>query len=260
MHKDNTLPSLYSPTSPHSPPPHPTPLTTPQNITLPTHSAFILYSQAIGERDENGWTGLHHAANAAQYCWRAMRAAIALAALAPVKVINSQTTGDRPKGYSCLHFASEGSCKTMSRIKLITTLLDRSANINMVCAKGNTPYLLAVSQSDVCAAMTLITARADVEITNNRGLGAHQAAHNCSGTMASAIEDTDGWDVDWVPGAPQATGMSESRHIRHVLLQQANRRDREEKQDKLSGNIKRAPASPEEASETSKRRKMKTLI
>ena len=72
-----------------------------------------------------------------------MEAALALVPLTPKKIINHPTTRSQPEGFTCLHFASEGSDKVYERARLVRALVERQANVEARTTTGNTPLLLA---------------------------------------------------------------------------------------------------------------------
>ena len=80
-------------------------------------------------------------------------------------------------GYTCLHFACEGSDKSFSRKDLILALLQSRSDIEAKTEKGNTPFLLASATGVTDVVETLIAAKADVNARNDRQLGAYQAAY-----------------------------------------------------------------------------------
>jgi ankyrin repeat protein len=169
--------------------------------------------------DGNGWSALHHAADASSYSWRAMEAALVLVEQTPPHVINAHTTGSQPSGYTCLHFACDGSDKKLARAGLVDSMLRRGASVDSRDDKGNTAFLLASATGVTDVVEVLVHAGADVNVKNDRGLGCMQSAKRCSG------ETTD-WLLQagvapygaWVPSVRQRTGEgdSESRQMRYI--------------------------------------------
>jgi len=93
-------------------------------------------------RDSNGFSPLHHALDACVYAVRAGKAAEQLIAHTPLEIINAQTTCHQPcwpNGYTCLHFACDGSDKYYLRRRLTAKLLDKKADLEIKTAnKDNT--------------------------------------------------------------------------------------------------------------------------
>ena len=98
---------------------------------------------SVWSTDANNWSGLHHAVDASSYSIAAVHAAFALIPQTPVEVINAQTTGSQPKGYTCLHFACDGSDRSFARREIAKALITKRADLEARDAKGNTPFLLA---------------------------------------------------------------------------------------------------------------------
>ena len=160
---------------------------------------------------------MHHAADASSYSWRAMSAARALLAMTPEHIVNSHTTGSQPRGYTCLHFASDGSDKNYERKYLVQDLVLKKADIESQCAKGNTPYLLAAGVGVDCIVRQLLDMRANPHAVNNRGQGAKQKGSKSSGTVRETLTRAHVPDPRvWVPSQRQREGESESRQMRHM--------------------------------------------
>ena len=118
--------------------------------------------KAADELDAEGWSPLHHAVNACSWSWRAMKAALALVPLTPKEIINHPTTRSQPEGFTCLHFASEGSDKDYERARLVRALVERQANVEARTTTGNTPLLLASGTGVVDTIVQLLDCGADV--------------------------------------------------------------------------------------------------
>ena len=172
--------------------------------------------KAADELDAEGWSPLHHAVNACSWSWRAMKAALALVPLTPKKIINHPTTRSQPEGFTCRHFASEGSDKVYERARLVRALVERQANLEAKSATGNTALLLASGTGVVDIIDQLVDCGADVNAKNNRGLGAYQNASQCSRSAKTALKAYGAcWKPSrWVPSASQRSGVSSSRAAR----------------------------------------------
>ena len=127
-----------------------------------------------------GWTALHHACDCSSWSTHAYNAALDLAQVTPVKLMNKGTEGTQPAGYTCLHFACDGSDKGFKRKDIVEKLLDNKAELEARDAKGNTPLLTAAGTGVSDLVKLLIDRRADVNAVNARGLGALQRAANHS--------------------------------------------------------------------------------
>ena len=114
----------------------------------------------------NNWSPLHHAVDASSYSVRASLAAKQLIPLTPVEVINAQTTGSQPRGYTCLHFACDGSSRDYSRWGIAKILIAKKADLETQASKGNTPLLYAsgVGITDVVNLFALLAACGDVDL------------------------------------------------------------------------------------------------
>ena len=104
------------------------------------------------------------------------------------EIINHPTTRSQPEGFTCLHFASEGSDKDYERARLVRALVERQANVEARTTTGNTPLLLASGTGVVDTIEQLLDCGADVNAKNNRGLGAYQNASQCSRSAKTALK------------------------------------------------------------------------
>ena len=171
--------------------------------------------KASEELDSNNWSPLHHAIDAPSYSWRALEAAKVLVERTPPEVINTPTTGAQPRGYTCLHFACDGSDKMFSRSWLAQSLIDKRADLEARDANGNTPFLLACGTGVTNAVITLIASGADVNALNNRRQGAKQKAMRSSGTTNKALSQASvPSPKHWADSGRTRTGASESRQTR----------------------------------------------
>ena len=130
--------------------------------------------------DSEGWTALHHACDCSSWSTHAYKAALDLAQVTPTKLMNKGTEGTQPAGYTCLHFACDGSDKGFKRKDIVEKLLENKAELEARDAKGNTPLLTAAGTGVSDLVKLLIDRRADVNAVNARGLGALQRAANHS--------------------------------------------------------------------------------
>ena len=149
--------------------------------------------------DEHGWSGLIHAANASQYCWRA---AYAAEALAPTSEVNLRTTGAYPPDRTALHFACSGSDTGFHRLDVVRALLDARAQLEAATPNGQTPLLLAASSglTDICS--ELLHRGADTNAKNKDGKGALQLARANSTSVRTLLKQ-------W--GCPETCGEKRSR-------------------------------------------------
>ena len=132
--------------------------------------------------------------------------------------MNKRTTGSQPSGYTCLHFASEGSDRGYQRAWLVQMLAHSQANLEAVNAKGNTPLLLASSQGAADVVETLISAKADIDAVNDRGLLPMQSAsQSSSSTMQLLAGAGAAYPTEGVPSARQWEVRSEARQLRYAM-------------------------------------------
>ena len=104
-------------------------------------------------------------------------------------VMNSGTVGTQPAGYTCLHFACDGSDKGFKRKDIVEKLLEKKAELEARDAKGNTPLLTAAGTGVSDVMRLLVRQRADVNAVNDRGLGALQRAGNHSSDVARILKE-----------------------------------------------------------------------
>jgi hypothetical protein len=169
------------------------------------------------ELDWNGWSPLHHAVDATSYSWRAGEATPGLTVLASADTINQQTTGSQPRGFSCLHFACDGSDKNFIRVGIVVGLLDKKADIEARDAKQNTPFLTASGTGVTDVVQLLVTCRADVTAVNDRGAGALNKSRKSSTNVFAALSQVaDMPDTEPTKSGRTRTGESDSRLARRV--------------------------------------------
>ena len=126
--------------------------------------------------DSAGWSALHHAIDSSSWTARAQKAAECLAKRTPIDILNTKTSGSQPCGYSCLHFACDGSDRDFLRRDLAQKLIEAKAELESRDSKGNTPLLLASGTGVSDLVKLLIASNAHVGATNNNGCGALQKA------------------------------------------------------------------------------------
>ena len=141
-------------------------------------------TQDAREVDDQGWSGLIHAANASQYC---LRAALAARALAQTSDVNLRTTGAQPPQQAALHFACSGSDTSFQRVYVVEALLEARAQLEAATPKGATPLLLAASSglTDICR--VLLEYGADRSAKNKKGKGALELARGSSRSVRSLL-------------------------------------------------------------------------
>jgi len=150
----------------------------------------------------------------------------ALLQVTPAEFINSPTSVDKPNGWSCLHFACDGSDRTFFRAELCGLLVVARADLEFRCPKGNTPFLLAASTGQADVVTVLLKLGADPHARNNRGRGAYEGAAQSSGTIVQLL---DGAGVrrptTQAPShARSSKGKSESRVLRESLARGRKRK------------------------------------
>ena len=156
-------------------------------------------TQDTSEVDDQGWSGLIHAANASQYC---LRAALAARALAQTSDVNLRTTGAQPPQQAALHFACSGSDTSFQRVYVVEALLEARAQLEAATPKGATPLLLAASSglTDICH--LLLDSRANPSAKNKDGKGALQLAGDTSTSVWTVLKQ-------W--GCPETRGQKRSK-------------------------------------------------
>ena len=156
--------------------------------------------------------------DATSYYSAAVHVAKALVPVTPAQIMNSPTTGSQPRGYSCLHFAADGSDRSYSRAELCGLLVRYHADLEQKTYTGNTPFLLASGTGVTDTVRALISCGAYVHAVNDRQLGAFQRAAHSSSTTRTALAD----EGIFRPKRAAASGrqwkaLSESRQTRTSL-------------------------------------------
>ena len=140
--------------------------------------------------------------------------------MTPEKIINTATKPNKPgwpSGFTCLHFASDGSDHSRMRVDFIHSLVQRKADLE-ARTKGsyNTPWTLANGQGAGDISRALVKAGADTTAINGRQKGAREMAKDCSSSLASSlkrqrVEDT----ISGRSGRTRQTDAAPSRQIRY---------------------------------------------
>ena len=143
-----------------------------------------------------------------------------LVKITPASVINTQTTGSQPRGYSCLHLACDGSDRTFRRGELACALIRKRADIEARCPIGNTPFLLACGVGVSDTVSLLMTARADVTAQNDRQMGALEKAQGHSGELRKILTRANVPMTEATSSGRTRIGISEQRQIRYVRAAQ----------------------------------------
>ena len=155
--------------------------------------------------------------DATSYSERAREATFKLIPVTPAWILNSGTTGSQPRGYTCLHFACDGSDRSFCRAGVVRMLVKRKADLEKRTHTGNTPFLLACGTGVTDIVNALVESGADVNVVNDRGVGGYQSAHQSSSTTRQALESHGVVQPKRKgPSARQYHGVSESRHTRHL--------------------------------------------
>ena len=137
--------------------------------------------------------------------------------MTPTWILNSQTWGKRPEGYTCLHFAAEGSDKSYNRLHLVQKLLEWRAEVDARNAKGNTALMLASGTGVVDIQWVLIEHGANPEVLNDRDLTAVQAAMGSSGSATRLLLNLGHKPPKrLVPSAKQRAGVGAARRVRRM--------------------------------------------
>ena len=90
------------------------------------------------------WSPLHHALDA-NYSWRSNKAVLGLLPITSLETINTPTRHGlhKPEGYTALHFACDGSDRTLHGAQIAADLIEMKADIDAQTKKGKTAFLLA---------------------------------------------------------------------------------------------------------------------
>ena len=137
--------------------------------------------------------------------------------MVPTWIINHQTTGAQPKGYSCLHFCCDGSDKDLARKGIVKQLFDLEADLELKDAKENTPYLLAAGCGVSDVAEILAELGADVCAKNYLGKSAEQKSRECSTTTNCRVKEAGAPRTDVEASGQTRTGFSKQRRARYTM-------------------------------------------
>ena len=143
-----------------------------------------------------------------------------LVKITPASVINTQTTGSQPRGYSCLHLACDGSDRTFRRGELACALIRKRADIEARCPIGNTPFLLACGVGVSDTVSLLMTARADVTAQNDRQMGALEKAQGHSGELRKILTRANVPMTEATSSGRYRIGISDQRQVRYLRAAQ----------------------------------------
>ena len=139
--------------------------------------------------------------------------------------------GSQPSGYTCLHFASDGSDKWFERAELARLLVETRADLEARTSTGNTAYLLATGTGVTDVMKVLMDSRADVNAVKHRGSGGYQNAMLSSSTSRAVLDRRGAArPKKYAASNRQWTSESESRQVRH-LMRTASRTQDDEWQD-----------------------------
>jgi hypothetical protein len=133
--------------------------------------------------DVHGWLPLHHAIQATVYWSQAHKVVRGLVPMMKKDRLGAKTTSGRPKGWTALHMAANGSDREMVRSHLCELLLQHGVDVDVVDDQGRTPLHLAAGTGVVDTAKVLLAAGADVEHLDFKGRNCLDKCHGSSGTM-----------------------------------------------------------------------------
>jgi hypothetical protein len=124
------------------------------------------------EVDVNGWTALHHAADAAKHWEGAYAVCSALMELMDPEWLQAKTTGQRPFGRTALHFLCGSSDRAFKNAHLVEELLDLRADPNCPDSRQATPLHLASASGQLDVVRVLVRKGADLHAVNADGKNA----------------------------------------------------------------------------------------
>ena len=141
-------------------------------------------AKGAAQFDNNGWLPLHHAIQATQHWTYAHDVCRGLMQLMPRELLGARTRGGRPRGYTCLHLASNNSDRIFEKKFLVQKLLGRNVDINATDAEGGRTALhFAAGTGQVDVAKVLVQAGADINIVDKWGENPLDKAIGSSSTM-----------------------------------------------------------------------------
>ena len=130
------------------------------------------------ERDDYNWNPLYHALDSMTFCSRAVVVSHALIPLLNTEDVNIKTTGERPNGFTALHFACDGANHHEQRNCLVKMLLNKKADIDATDASGNTPLILAAGHGALVVCETLVESKCNIHAKNRGNKGAYDVSTN----------------------------------------------------------------------------------
>ena len=133
--------------------------------------------------DVTGWLALHYALQATVYWSKAEAIVRQLIPMMTLERLQAKTTGGRPKGYTALHMAANGSDKLMVRAQLCQLLLDRRVHVDPEDDQGRTPLHLAAGTGVLDTVKVLVAAGANVHHLDAVGKNCLDKCSGSSGQM-----------------------------------------------------------------------------
>ena len=135
------------------------------------------------QQDEHGWTALHHAIQATAHLEIAACVCRGLIEMMSPTGLRAKTWGGRPRGYSVLHMAANGSDLRFERANLVRLLIEKDADMEAVDDEGRTLFLLACGTGVVDVAQALSQAGCSVWAMSTDGRNAVDHCRSNSGIM-----------------------------------------------------------------------------
>ena len=143
------------------------------------------------QKDDCGWTALHHAVQATVFWDQAMRVCRGLIAQMSPEALEARTWAERPCHYTALHMAANGADINQERAELVHLLVKAMADVDSRDPWDRTPFLLAAGTGVVDTARALSQAGADVFWERHDGRNAADIARGSSAAMSRwSLKDT----------------------------------------------------------------------